>query len=276
MSTVHLTKRAEVAVAHQCRREDWNTLQNEAVYGLESRPHGHNFLIEVTVAGPVQPDTGMVINIKDLKAAMGAVLEQIDHRNLNGDHPAFAEQVPTVERVVQHLWGELGGRLPGGALERVRLFETEDTWFETHRPGSPLAPDIEGSMLITRRYTFSAAHRLHAPALSEQENRKLFRDCNNPNGHGHNYTLEVTVSGQVDPDTGLAVGHAEMDDIIRKSVVDRYNFRNLNGEVPEFAEQITTSENICRTIWQTLQKPLAGLYRIRLGETRDNYFEYYG
>ncbi|MDH5525847.1 MAG: 6-carboxytetrahydropterin synthase [Nitrospirota bacterium] len=278
MSAVYLTKRAEVAVAHQCLRDDWNALQNEAVYGLESRPHGHNYLIEVTVAGEVRPESGMVVNIKDVKAAMGAVLADYDHRNLNGDHPAFARQAPTTERVVQQMWADLQGRLTDGTLERVRLFENEDTWYEAHRPGSPLAPGVKASMLITRRYTFSAAHRLHAPSLSEQENRDLFRDCNNPNGHGHNYTLEVTVGGDVDPQTGLATDHRGLDETIRKAVVDRYNFRNLNGEVPEFADQVTTSENIVRTIWQTLERQLGDgtLYRIRLGETRDNYFEYYG
>ncbi|MDH4229086.1 MAG: 6-carboxytetrahydropterin synthase [Nitrospirota bacterium] len=278
MGTVYLTKRAEVATAHRCLHPEWSEGQNLAVYGEESRPHGHNYLVEVTVAGRADPRTGMVTNIKDVKAAMGKVLGRYDHRNLNGDHPAFRDRVPTTERVLVSLWEELGAAITHGTLERVRLFETDDTWYETHRPGSPLGPGQEDAMLITRRYTFSAAHRLHAPALSETENRAVFRDCNNPNGHGHNYTLEVTVRGDVHGETGLAANHRHLDETIRNAVVDRYNFRDLNTDVAEFAGRVTTSEIIVQTVWETLEKCLGAgtLYRVRLGETRDNYFEYFG
>ena len=279
---VHITKRAEVATSHRCVRPDWDDRQNAAVYGLEARPHGHNYLVEATVSGPLDPRTGMVTNIKDVKAALLAVLDGLDHQDLNRDHPAFAGTVPTSERVLGHVFTGLSDEFEKsgqGRLERVRLFESDDVYYEAHHPDSPLAPaQRKDAMLVTRRYTFSAAHRLHSPHLSEAENLETFRDCNNPNGHGHNYTLEVTVRGEVDPATGLAANQAHLDRAVREEVVDRYNYRNLNDDVPEFAREVTTSENIVKVVWDILEKRLGEgvLYRVRLAETRDNYFEYYG
>jgi len=279
---IHITKRAEVATSHRCAQPHWDDRQNDAVYGLEARPHGHNYLVEATVSGPLDPRTGMVTNIKDVKAALGEVLADYDHHDLNLDHPDFAGVVPTSERVLDRVFAALAARFERsgqGRLERVRLFESEDVYYEAHHPQSALAPaKRKDAMLVTRRYTFSAAHRLHSPHLTEAENRETFLDCNNPNGHGHNYTLEVTVKGEVDPATGLAANHAHLDRAVREGIVDRYNYRNLNDDVPEFASEVTTSENIVKVVWDILEKRLGEgiLYRVRLAETRDNYFEYYG
>lgn len=276
---IYVTKRAEVATSHRCARPDWDEARNAAVYGLECRPHGHNYLVEATVSGPVDARTGMVTNIKDVKAALRKVLGTYDHRDLNRDHAAFADTVPTSERVLARIFGDLGREIGQGRLDRVRLFESEDVYYEAHHPDSPLSPSQgRETMLITRRYTFSAAHRLHSPHLSEAENSAIFRECNNPNGHGHNYMLEVTVRGEVDPSTGLAANHPHLDRAVRGEIVDRYHYRHLNDDLPEFAESVTTSENIVRTIWRILEKRLGEgvLYRIRLAETRDNSFEYFG
>jgi len=276
---VHITKRAEIATSHRCLNPSWGAVQNNAVYGQETHPHGHNYLVEATVSGQINPRTGMVVNIKQVKAALKDVLSRFDHQDLNGDHPAFADTVPTSERVAMNMFDALAPRIEDGRLERLRLFETDDVFFETYHPDSRLTqPAPRGAMLITRRYTFSAAHRLHAPGLSEAENAALFLDCNNPNGHGHNYQLEVTVNGQMNNDTGLATDHRALDAAINKVVVSRYNYCHLNDDLPEFADQVTTSENIIRVIWDRLTEALGegALHKVRLGETRDNYFEYYG
>ncbi len=129
----------------------------------------------------------------------------------------------------------------------------------------------------TRRYRFVAQHRLHSDRLSEEENWRVFGKCNNPNGHGHNYVILVTVRGPVDPRTGQVTDAGELDRIVTETVVQRFDHRDLNGD-PEFATRVTTGENLVRFIWDLLVKrvPAGRLEKVGLIETRDNYFEYAG
>lgn len=131
---------------------------------------------------------------------------------------------------------------------------------------------------LTRKCEFSASHFYHNPQWSEAENLRVFGKCANLNGHGHNYTLEVTVQGEVDPVTGFVVDLKELKDILNREVVDAMDHRHLNKEVPEFATKIPTSENIAIAIWQRLEKKLnvAKLHRVRLYELPDLFVDYYG
>ncbi len=130
---------------------------------------------------------------------------------------------------------------------------------------------------VTRRYRFAAAHRLHSDRLSDEDNRRIFAACNNPNGHGHNYALFVTVSGEIDPDTGMVVDLDALDRLVTETVVERFDHRDLNLD-PEFSERTTTGENVVLLIWDLLVKriPTGRLLKVGLIETRDNYFEYAG
>ncbi len=131
---------------------------------------------------------------------------------------------------------------------------------------------------LTRKAEFSASHLYHNPALSAEENRRIFGKCNNPHGHGHNYTLEVTVKGEVDPRSGFVVDLKELKDILNREVLDALDHRFLNKEVPEFAKQIPTTENIAIAVWQRLEPKLrrAKLHRVRLYETPDLFVDFYG
>ena len=131
---------------------------------------------------------------------------------------------------------------------------------------------------LTRRYRFSAGHRLHNDALSAEQNRGLYGKCNNPNGHGHNYTLEVTVKGAVDPKSGFVVDLKQLKDVISREVLDAFDHRFLNKEVPEFLTRIPTTENLAVTIWQRLAPKLkaAQLHRVRVYETPDLFVDVYG
>lgn len=130
---------------------------------------------------------------------------------------------------------------------------------------------------LTRRYIFSASHRLHSDRLSPEENLATYGKCNNPFGHGHNYSLEVTVSGQVDPRTGMICNLSELDDSIRVGVLDRFDHQNLNL-CPEFAHSVPTTENLSEAIFKILKQNFeaAHLEKIRLEETMMNSFEYTG
>lgn len=127
---------------------------------------------------------------------------------------------------------------------------------------------------LTRRYWFAASHRLHTPKFSERENQEIYGKCNNPFGHGHNYALEVTVSGPVAPDTGFVCDLADLDRAVREQVLDRFDHQNLNC-LPEFHEIVPTTENLCLAIYKILKQslPATHLDKIRLEETSQNSFE---
>jgi 6-pyruvoyltetrahydropterin/6-carboxytetrahydropterin synthase len=130
---------------------------------------------------------------------------------------------------------------------------------------------------LTRRYMFSASHRLHSAALSPEENQDTYGKCNNPYGHGHNYALQVTLSGQVDPSTGMICNLVDLDDSVRRKVLERFDIQNLN-RLPEFAASVPTTENLCIVIYEILQRgfTFAHLEKVRLEETMMNSFEYAG
>jgi 6-pyruvoyltetrahydropterin/6-carboxytetrahydropterin synthase len=131
---------------------------------------------------------------------------------------------------------------------------------------------------ITRRESFAAAHRLFKSELSDEENFKMFGKCSNPNWHGHNYVLEVTVAGEVDPNTGFVLDIKKLKEIIREHVIDKVDHKNLNLDTDFMQGLIPTSENICIAIWKQLEDkiPQGKLHSVKLYETENNYFEYRG
>jgi 6-pyruvoyltetrahydropterin/6-carboxytetrahydropterin synthase len=133
-------------------------------------------------------------------------------------------------------------------------------------------------VFLTRKAEFSASHYYHNPEFTPEENQRIFGKCNNPNGHGHNYSLEVTVKGQVDPRSGFVVDLKELKDIMNREVIDALDHRFLNKEVPEFSKAIPTTENLAITIWHRLEPKLnvAELHRVRVYETPDLFVDYYG
>jgi 6-pyruvoyltetrahydropterin/6-carboxytetrahydropterin synthase len=127
---------------------------------------------------------------------------------------------------------------------------------------------------LTRRYRFAASHRLHTTKLSEAENKRVYGKCSNPHGHGHNYTLEVTITGPVDSETGMIANIGELDPFVRREVIEPFDQKFLNEEVDEFRGQVATTENVAREIFRRLKTfPLARLERVRIEETSKNSFE---
>ncbi len=137
---------------------------------------------------------------------------------------------------------------------------------------------------LTRRYDFAASHRLHSDALSEEENRRIYGKCNNPYGHGHNYSLEVTVAGPVSAATGMVANLVDLDRVVREEILDRFDHTNLNVDAKEFRGVVPTSENLILEIHRLLsarwpkEEALRGsrLFKLKLQETGKNSFEYMG
>lgn len=133
-------------------------------------------------------------------------------------------------------------------------------------------------ILLTRKAEFSAAHYYWNDQFSQEENERVFGKCANRNGHGHNYTLEVTVAGQVDPVTGFVVDLKLLKEILEREVVGVYDHRHLNLEIPDFADVIPTTENIAIAVWRRLDNkiPNAKLHRVRVYEMPDLFADFYG
>lgn len=130
---------------------------------------------------------------------------------------------------------------------------------------------------LGRRYRFAASHRLHSPQLSEEENWRVFGKCNNPHGHGHNYVLEVSLSGDVDPATGMIANLSDLDAFVDRQVLQEFDHKSLNEDVAAFRNRVPTTENLCIEIFRRLKTfPRAKLERIRVEETGNNSFEYSG
>ncbi len=134
-----------------------------------------------------------------------------------------------------------------------------------------------GRAYFGRRYLISASHRLHSAALTDEENQAAFGRCNNPHGHGHNYVVEVRVAGPVDPETGMVVNLADLDAVVRARVLDRFDQGNLNCD-EAFRNLVPTTENLCRVVFDILKPnlPAGELECVRVEETENNSFEYYG
>jgi 6-pyruvoyltetrahydropterin/6-carboxytetrahydropterin synthase len=134
---------------------------------------------------------------------------------------------------------------------------------------------------VTRRYHFSASHRLHVDAFTKEQNLEMFGKCNSPFGHGHNYTLEVTARGEVDPETGMAVNQDKLNQLVESAVLRDFDMRYLNEEVPVFVNGVPTTENVVDEIRSRLEKNWEGAFgqggaklrRVRIIETRKNEFE---
>lgn len=267
---VTATRRFEFSAAHRYWRPEWSAEENERVFGKCTSPygHGHNYTLEVTIGGTLDQATGMVMNMVDLKAIVNEVLNEFDHKHLNEDTPYFRDVIPTTENIVRVLWRLIAPKLPASAhLVHLRLYEMSDLW-----------ADYDGSdeATFSRSYVFSAAHRLHAPSLSDAENLAIYGKCNNPNGHGHNYTVEVTVRGPVDAATGMVMDLTEMDAKVR-NLLDTLDHRHLDREIAAFADRPSTAENIVVYLWEELAPRFEGqLAHLKLWETRNNVFEYRG
>jgi len=130
---------------------------------------------------------------------------------------------------------------------------------------------------LTRRYWFSASHRLHCDAMTGQENRAVYGKCNNPHGHGHNYALEVTVAGPVDAKTGMICNLADLDEFVNREIIERFGHENLNT-LSEFQGIVPTTENLCIELYNVLERGFrqAQIEKVRMEETMLNSFEYAG
>ena len=275
MSEVLLTKKIEFAAAHRYHNAAWDAARNRAVFGAcnNEHGHGHNYLLEVTVAGEVDAHTGMVVNLYDLKKVLEQVLEGFDHKNLNLDTPYFKDRIPTTENLTLVLWNILAEYPAIGRLETVRVYENEDLFAEVTAAIMHAGTGDRPRARLTRRYHFSASHRAWSSHLSDVDNRRIYGRCSQSNGH--NYVLSVCVRGEVNGETGMVMEIPVLDRTVHDTVIKRIDHTDLNRD-PNFGARPTTGENLAALIWNLLVTALPNgtLERIAIAQTRDLAFEY--
>lgn len=274
MGAVRLTKRIEFSASHRYHNPAWDQARNTAVFGAcnAASGHGHNYLLDVTIGGSVSQDTGMVVNLFDLKQVLLDVLVEFDHKHLNLDTPYFSKRIPTTENIATVLWSVLSARPEIGLLEKIRLYEEEDLYAEV--TGEMI---VAGMASITRRYHFSAAHRLEADHKPAPEHQQLYGRCHASSLHGHNYIIGVTVGGRIDPETGMVTDLAALDRLVHETIRTRFDSHCLNDD-SAFSETLPTGENVARLTWELLVKQVVEgrLEAIGVTETPESSFEYVG
>ncbi|MDH4083581.1 MAG: 6-carboxytetrahydropterin synthase [Nitrospira sp.] len=250
MSLVLLTKRIEFAAAHRYMRPEWDEPKNRAVFGHCYNPpaHGHNYLLEVTVSGEIDPKTGMVVNLFDLKRVLLDVIEEFDHKNLNLDMPYFNDRIPTSENFAHVLWAKLAVQTDIGTLHTLRLCEDEDLYAEV------TAADGREIATVTKRYTFNAVQEDH---------------------QGRDWDCFVTIRGRIDPETGMVTDIGALDRLVQDGVIKPFNRQDL---CQVLGCDTVRGEALTKTIWDRLIGKSSGgtLHNVRLVSNRDLSFDYAG
>lgn len=257
--------------AHRYFNSEQDSAWNAEHFGPYTAIHGHNYTVAAVVCGELDARTGIVVNLVEVKEWLREAVSPFENQYVDAWTPIMARQQPSTENLCRIIWKRLVPMIHGtrAELHTLRLEETPTLWSEYRGDGD--------MVYVTRVYDFSAAHRLHARALTEDENERVFGKCNRPGGHGHNYVVEVTVKGNVDTATGFAYPLDHLDQLVDREVLTPMDHRNLNTDVPQFEGLNPTSENLAVVIWNALRADLGdALHRIKVQETPRNVFEYCG
>jgi len=269
-----ITRRAVFSASHLYRLPELSEAENQCRFGLCSLPpgHGHNYELIVAMGGPLDAD-GMVLNLSDVKHAIRReVIAPLDFRFLNEVWPEFdlsrpQGRLPTTEALALAIRDRLAPHLP---LVSLRLHEQPGLWADVL--AGPTPDPMEAFLSI--RTHFAAAHRLARPELSQAENEAISGKCARPHGHGHNYLVDVTVRGSIDPRSGMVCDLAVLQKLVDDLVVEPFDHTFLNKDVPHFATTVPTAENIALHIADRLREPIAAsgahLHRVRLQESPNN------
>lgn len=273
------------SAAHNYFLPKLSDAQNREIFGryASAEGHGHNYRVEIEVAGEVDPRTGMVVNIVEIDRTLKAdIISVLDGRFLNREIDFFQSHAPSTENITTFVRERLIGKLPREAqLVGVTVWEMDTLWASWHDEASGKPNMNDSAVTLTRMYDFCASHRLHSEHLSAEENQQVFGKCNNANGHGHNYEIEVSITGTPPVDTGMLYSLEKLDNVVDEAVLKPFDHKHLNLDLPDFAGVNPTSEMLAVIIWRRLAAhlPTEGdprLCKVLVRETARNSFEYAG
>ena len=265
-----IKRRSLFSASHRYWLPELSAAENQQRFGLCTQPmgHGHNYVLYVSMLGELDR-YGMVLNLSDVKQVIKReVTQPLDFSHLNEGWPEFSQTLPTTENLARVIWQRLAPHLP---LVNIQLFEHPQLWADYEGKG------MEAYLTVGTH--FSAAHRLALNSLTYEENCEIYGKCARPNGHGHNYHLEVTVKGEIDPRTGMLVDLVALEKVLEDMVVEPLDHTFLNKDIPYFAEVVPTAENIAVYIASILKEPIinlgAELHKVKLIESPNNSCEIY-
>jgi len=265
-----VNRRAQFSASHRYWLPELSETENQQQFGLCSRfpGHGHNYVLFVSLLGELD-EYGMVLNLSEVKHVIKReVTSQLDFSYLNDVWQEFQQTLPTTENIARVIWQKLVPHLP---LVKIQLFEHPQLWAEYQ------GNSMEAYLTISTH--FSAAHRLAHPELNQEKNTEIYGKCARPNGHGHNYHLEVTVKGEIHPRTGTIVDLGALNQVIEDLVTEPLDHTFLNKDIAYFAKVVPTAENIAVYISNVLQQPVrelgAELHKVKLIESPNNSCEVY-
>jgi 6-pyruvoyltetrahydropterin/6-carboxytetrahydropterin synthase len=265
-----INRRAQFSASHRYWLPELSDAENHQRFGACTRVpgHGHNYVLFVSMLGELD-EYGMVLNLSDVKHTIKQeVTSQLDFSYLNNVWEEFQQALPTTEYLARVIWNRLAPHLP---LVRIQLFEHPELWADYY------GNSMEAYLTISTH--FSAAHRLARPDLSFEENCQIYGKCARPHGHGHNYHLEVTIKGTIDPRTGMIADLGAFQKAVDEYVVEPFDHTFLNKDIAHFSEVVPTAENIAVHIRDLLRTPIqeigAELFKIKLIESPNNSCEVY-
>ena len=265
-----INRRAQFSASHRYWLPELSEAENTEKFGLCARApgHGHNYVVYVSMEGELD-HYGMVLNLSDVKHVIKEqVTGQLDYSYLNEVWPEFEATLPTTENIARVIWQRLAPHLP---IVRIQLFEHPELWADYEGNG------MEAYLTISTH--FSAAHRLALPELPLEQNFEIYGKCARVNGHGHNYHLEVTIKGEMDPRTGMIADLGDFQKVVDDIVVEPFDHTFLNKDIPYFAKVVPTAENIAIHIRDLLEAPIrtigASLHKVKLVESPNNSCEVY-
>jgi 6-pyruvoyltetrahydropterin/6-carboxytetrahydropterin synthase len=271
MAKCVINRRAEFSASHRYWLPEISDDDNQAKFGLCTNfpPHGHNYVLYVGMQGEID-NTGMVLNLSEVKHTIAReVTTQLNFSYLNQAWEEFAETLPTTENIARVIWQRLAPYLP---LVNIRLYEHPELWADYQ------GNDMQAHLTISTH--FAAAHRLALDTLSLEENTAIYGKCARVHGHGHNYHLEVSISGEIDPRTGMIADLVAFQNVIKEHILDPMDHTFLNKDIPYFMEVVPTAENIAVYLQQVITQPIrdigAKLHSIKLIESPNNSCEVYG
>jgi 6-pyruvoyltetrahydropterin/6-carboxytetrahydropterin synthase len=252
----------EFSAARQTMSPHLSEAENTELFGAAASPHGHghHYRARFTFQAKASGMNPLLVRQDKLMPVLQSLRSELDHKNLNKEVPGLTHRPKTTESLAHYLHERMAAALP---VARVRLHERED-FFAEYWAGD--------HYFLGLRQSFSAAHRLHAPNLSEEENRALYGKCNNLRGHGHLYLAEATIGGDYDERSATLYNFTDFADGF-ESALQPWQDKHLDLETEDFRVSPSTGENILRALWPKLDQALDHrLVRLRLWETPNNRF----